>query len=176
MSLFSTIFGPGGRVRSRRETALPAPQSSLLPWHTFYGAVEHTLRMMRGVHVPVSFFALRLGAAGEGGAGEAVGEALGPLGPVGRLADGTIALLYLGPRRPVPEGAEDLSVLVRTRIEARLRERGWPMLATQMEFASVHGWTDEVGNTTDLVRALAWPRARARVAGAGTGAGPPAQR
>jgi hypothetical protein len=162
MSLFSTIFGSGGRARGAGSAAA---NSTLLPWHAFDTAVEHTLRMMRGVHVPVSFFALRLGAAGAGAAAEAVGDALGQLGPVGRLADGTLALLYLGPRKPAPEGADDLSALVRRLVEARLRERGWPMLATQMEIASYHGWADDVGHTADLVRALVWPRARVRAPG-----------
>jgi hypothetical protein len=169
MSLFSAIFGKIQRA-SGAATGRAGDNSTLLPWHAFDSAVEHSLRMLRGVHIPVSFFALRLGAAGASAAAEAVGDALCQLGPVGRLADGSIALLYLGPRKTEPEGDAALSAMVRGRIEARLKESGWPKLATQIEFTVFHGWTDEVGHTSDLVRVLVWPRVRLR------GAGAPAER
>lgn len=165
MSLFSAIFGTTQRAHGG-PAGRAGDSSTLLPWHAFDGAVAHSLRMLRGVHIPVSFFALRLGGAGDSAAAETVGASLCQLGPVGRLADGSIALLYLGPRKPAPEGDAALTAMVRARIEARLKESGWSMLAGQMEFTVFHGWTDEVGHTSDLVRALVWPRARLRGPGA----------
>jgi hypothetical protein len=158
MSLFTTIFRPAARP------AIPSDSATLLPWHAFDAAIERSLMMLRGVHIPVSLFAVRLGADGLGEDAEVIGDALSQFGSVGRLADGSIALLYLGPRKAEPDGDLALAWHIRTRIERRLQERGWPLLAGQLELAAVHGWTDEIAGSADLMRSLAQRRAYRRAA------------
>lgn len=152
MSLFSTLF------RSSAPTRDASDSTTVLPWHAFDAAIERSLRMLRGVHIPISFFAVRLGQATYGDVAGLIADALSQFGPVGRLVDGSIGVLYLGPRKPQPDGNAALAQHVRSRVESQLREHGWPMLAKQIEFAATHGWTDEVNGAKDLVRALVWVR------------------
>lgn len=158
MSLFSTILRPGARPGIPGD-GFPGDSASLLPWHAFEAAIERSLRMLRGVHIPVSFLAVHLGAGGRGDAAEAVAEALSQFGPVGWLADGSVGLLYLGPRPPEKDGDRVLTGRVFSRVERRLHERGWAALCRDIELAAVHGWTDEIDGPGDLVRALDQHRA-----------------
>lgn len=167
MTLFSNLFKWSGRTAERDDS--PA----LMPWHAFDATIERSLRMLRGVHIPISFFAVRLSQASFAEAVGLIGDALSQFGPVGRLADGSVGLLYLGPRKPGPEGDSALAQHVRGRIESRLREHGWPMLVNQIEFAVAHGWTDEVDSVEDLVRTLVWPRVHRGMA---TSSGPSLRR
>lgn len=157
MSLFSTILRPGPRT-GIPANGVPGDSANLLPWHAFDTAIERSLRMLRGVHIPVSFFAVQLGTGGAAAA-EVVGEALSQFGPVGWLADGTVGLLYLGPRPPEKDGDTVLTSRVFSRVERRLQECGWAALCRGLELAAVHGWTDEIDGSGDLVRALAQHRA-----------------
>ncbi|HLI12291.1 MAG TPA: hypothetical protein VKY65_11890 [Alphaproteobacteria bacterium] len=154
MTLFSTFLRPGHRA------AAPVESSNLLPWYAFDAAIERSLRMLRGVHVPVSLFAIHLGGPSRHEATEAIGEALNRFGPVGRLADGGIGLLYLGPRATDESGDEALTNHLHSRVVRRLRESGWTALTRHMEFTAVHGWTDEMASSADLVAELARRRGK----------------
>jgi len=163
MSLFSTILRPGARPGIPSD-GFPGDSASLLPWHAFDAAIERSLHMLRGVHIPVSFFAVYLGTGGRGDAAEVVGEALSQFGPVGWLADGSVGLLYLGPRPPEKDGDTVLTSRIFNRVERRLQERGWAALCRGLELAAVHGWTDEIDGSADLVQALDQHRAGDRPA------------
>jgi hypothetical protein len=110
--------------------------------------------MLRGVHVPVSLFAVSLGDGGRIEAAEIAAEALSQFGPVGKLIDGRVGLLYLGPRSPNANGDSLLTSHVFSRVEKRLQERGWGGLCRSLELAAVHGWTDEIAGAADLLRSL----------------------
>lgn len=157
MSLFSAILRPAGR-KDLPESA----GTTLAPWHAFDAAIERSLRMLRGVHVPVSLFAIRITGMQRDEAATVIGEALSQFGPVGRLGDGSIGLLYLGPRSPNPDGDAALANHVFSRVDGRLQERGYGALCRSLELAAVHGWTDQIQGSADLIRALARNRAASR--------------
>lgn len=148
MSLFSAL---------RRPTPDPSgfsDSATILPWHAFDAAIERSLKMLHGVHIPVSLFTVRFGELLRGDPAEAIGDALCQFGSAGRLADGRIALLYLGPRSRAGDGDVTLVRHLHSRIEQRLKERGWAALCRNLELAAAHGWTDELDGSTDLVRLL----------------------
>ena len=154
MSLFSSLR------RSLSTPGILVDSDTLLPWHAFESEIGRSLRMLRGWHIPVSIFAVRLGEVARGAAADAVGEAIGRFGTVGRLADGSIGLLYLGPRSREQGGDAILAGQVQKSIERRLHERGWAALSHRLELVAAHGWTDEIGGSTELVRMLNASRAR----------------
>ena len=154
MSLFS------GLLRSPSAPGILVDSDTLLPWHAFDADIERSLRMLRGVHIPVSMFAVGLGDVARRSAADAIGDALGRYGPVGRLADGRIGLLYLGPRSREQNGDAILANQVQKSIERRLHERGWSALVQSLELAAAHGWSDEIFGSVELIRMLGPSRAR----------------
>ncbi|HYB08970.1 MAG TPA: hypothetical protein VEJ16_04815 [Alphaproteobacteria bacterium] len=154
MSLFTSLR------RSPSAAGILIDNDTLLPWHAFDADIERSLRMLRGVHIPVSMFAVGLGEVSRGSAAEAVGDALSRYGSVGRLADGRIGLLYLGPRSLEQNGNAVLANQVHKSIERRLHERGWSGLIESLDLAAAHGWTDEIFGSIELIRMLGPSRAR----------------
>lgn len=160
MSLFSALL---------RNTSHPGDGShdaNLLPWHAFNAAIDHSLRMLRGLHIPVSLFAVRTAGRPTAEAADVIGEALSQFGSVGRLADSSIGLLYLGPRSPETGGDDALANHIFRRVERRLHERGWSGVCGGLELSAVHRWTDHVSGAAELMRALDFRRVSDRHNGA----------
>ncbi len=139
---------------SRARSAVPT-------WPSFETEIERSLRLLRQLRLPVSLFALPL--HDRPGAEAAAAHALAGLGTVGRLPDGRLGLLYLGPRARGAEGEAQLVKLLYERITRALEEAGRPEAAPAI--AAIHGWTDELWSAGLLLAALAAPAGAARPAG-----------
>ena len=131
-----------------------SPQTSednvLLSWPAFESSAERNLRILRSIHVPVSAFTIGPVGAIQGPPAEVIGEALNPMGTVGRLRNGSIGFLFLGPHGR--QGDVDLTQFLRERVAGRLKDRGWPVVARSLEIAGAHGWTDGITGLGDLFR------------------------
>lgn len=128
-------------------------------WPAFQAEIERSLVRLRGTHLRLSLFQVRLGTRAHAGMAMA---ALSDLGATGRLPDGSLGLLYLGPR---PEGIGG-EVALGQRIERRLLDALGPVapraasIRSQMarpQVAVVHAWSDELTGVGGLIRLLlAW--------------------
>ena len=145
-----------GTTRTTREEdqAVADEARHLLPRQAFAASIAHTLRLLRSIHVPVTLFAVYLPAPGLGAADESVSAALLPFGVVGRLPDGRIGLLYLGPHTLGEAGDRALSTHLLDKIERRLRDNGWGSLCPGVKLTAVHAWTDAIAHPSHLLQAL----------------------
>jgi len=148
----SPFFGTGSTREDDRAVADEAGQ--LLPRHAFAASVAHSLRLLRSIHVPVTLFAVHLPARGLAAADESVSATLLPFGVVGRLPDGRIGLLYLGPHTLGEAGDRALSTHLLDKIERRLRDHGWGSLCSGLEMTAVHAWTDAIAEPARFLQAL----------------------
>lgn len=139
-------------IRQSAYTELLSEHDSLLPWYAFAAAIERSLRMLHGVHIPVSLCAIRADRGVPAEALAVVGEALCQFGAAGRLADGSIGLLYLGPHEHDSGGA--LANFLRKRIESRLHEGGLNALGRRIDIKVARRWTDEIDDSSELVSLL----------------------
>jgi hypothetical protein len=151
--LFFASIGPRGKSRAPQREA-----RDILPRHAFEAALANSLRLLRRIHVPLTLFAVRLPAQGLTEAEAVVGDALSPLGVLGRLPDGRIGLLYLGPRAPDAHGEDALSRHVLAKIEKRLQDRGWGSLCRGVRLYAAHAWADVVSGPAELIAALDYGR------------------
>jgi hypothetical protein len=126
----------------------------LLPRHAFAAALARSLRLLRSIHVPITLFAVALPARGAVEADACVTAALLPFGVVGRLPDGRIGLLYLGPHSPGEAGAEALAAQLLAKVVRHLRERGWEALSGGVRLAAARAWTDAIARPAELLQAL----------------------
>ncbi|MFI4989024.1 MAG: hypothetical protein ACHQF3_16480 [Alphaproteobacteria bacterium] len=110
--------------------------------------------MLRHIHVPVTLFAVHLPARGVVEADDTIGEALSPLGIVGRLPDGRIGLLYLGPHTLGADGDRALCGHILGKIERRLRDQGWGPLCRGLSLTAVHSWGDAIAQPAQLLKGL----------------------
>lgn len=147
-----------GLLRSDVGAATRGNSFALMCWQAFEVAINHSLRLVHDVHIPVSLFAVRLAERKHRAATEVIGQALAEFGMVGLLSEGSIGLLYLGPHRPGGEGDAALTESVVGRIAQRLQEQGWAALCPSLKVMVAHGWTDEINGSADLVVALAQRR------------------
>jgi len=127
----------------------------LLPRHAFVAALAHSLRLLRSIHVPITLFAVQLPVPGAIEADECVSAALLPFGVVGRLPDGRIGLLYLGPHSPGEAGKQALAEHLRAKILRHLRDRGWEALSRGVKLTMAHAFTDAIAQPAELLQALA---------------------
>jgi hypothetical protein len=130
-----------------------------MPLPRFETAIDRCLELLRGSHTRVTLFAVAPPVTVSSELEAIICAALAPLGSVGRLPDGRIGLLYLGPHGPDEAGSPRLRSCVSERIERRLLDRGWgdhrwgrPL--PPVRIAAVDGWTDGIGSRRDLIDAL----------------------
>ncbi len=154
MSPFFFRTGTTRATRREDDQAVADEARHLLPRQAFATAVAHSLRLLRSIHVPVTLFAVRLPAPGLGVADESVSAALLPFGVVGRLPDGRIGLLYLGPHTLGEAGDRALSRHLLDKIERRLRDHSWDALCPGVKLTAVHTWTDAIAHPSHLLEAL----------------------
>jgi len=128
---------------------------NLLPRQAFAEALARSLRLLHRIHVPITLFAVGLPAEGLVEAESCVSATLLPFGVVGRLADGRIGLLYLGPHSPGEAGERALATHLLAKIAGRLGEQGWGSLSRKVELSAAHAWTDALEQPAELLHALA---------------------
>lgn len=157
-------------ARRERRRAPETEPRYLLPRHDFEATLARNLRLLRGIHIPMTLFAVRLPARGLIDAEEAVGDALSLLGMVGRLACGRIGLLYLGPHALGAAGDEALTAHVLGKVERRLHDLGWGSLCRNIQFWAIHAWTDAIADASELLRALDDRKTRRTAPGRAAGA------
>lgn len=148
-----------GRPLGGRIDDFPAAPPALMSSRGFELAVEHCLELLEGAHVAVTLFAVgwRSSSPPPPLVERVVADALTPLGSVGRLPDGRIALLYLGPRGDggrTAAGTDALRSYVLNRILHRLTEKGWSVSAAALELTATHVWTDQGVSAAALLRRL----------------------
>lgn len=129
----------------------------LLSIRGFETALSRCLRTLEGVHAGVTLFAVgwRGSAPPPPDAENAAVAALGPLGSVGRLPDGRIGLVYLGPGGGESRQSEALKGYMLDRLAARLSEQGRAESAAALRLAAAHGWTDQGTTAHRLLEAVA---------------------
>jgi hypothetical protein len=122
----------------------------------FETALARCLDLLDGVHAGLALFAVgwRGSSPPPPAAEQAAVSALAPLGSVGRLADGRIGLIYLGPGGGDRSAAETLRRYVLNRLTDRLTEQGWTGCAEMLDLAAAHGWTDQGTGAARLIAAL----------------------
>ena len=126
----------GARGTSGGDPAREREVRHLLPRHAFAAALAHSLRLLRSIHVPITLFAVQLPVPGPIEADECVSAALLPFGVVGRLPDGRIGLLYLGPHSPGEAGEQALAAHLLAKVVGHLRAQGWEALGRGVRLAS----------------------------------------
>jgi len=149
MSRFFKSWRAGNDGRSGEREA-----HHLLPRQAFADTAARSLRLLRGLHVPVTLFAVRLPPGVIAEAEACVSAILQPFGAVGRLPDGRIGLLYLGPHSPGRAGERTLATHLLARIARRLGERGWEAMSRGVELSAAHAWADAIQQPAELLRAL----------------------
>jgi hypothetical protein len=148
----SRFFRTG--TRGGDDRALDDEAGHLLPRHAFAASLAHSLRLLRSIHVPLTLFAVQLPAQGIVAADETVSATLLPFGVVGRLPDGRIGLLYLGPHTLGEAGGRALSTHLLDKIERRLRDHGWGALCPGVRLTAVQVWSDAIAHPSHLLQAL----------------------
>mgnify|MGYP001552551537 FL=1 len=144
-----------GEITGKRATgaAMRTGLGAVAGWAELQAEVECSLLALRCTHLRVSLFAVGLGTQSR--AGGAVARALAALGPVGRLPDGSLGLLYLGPRPCGISSEAPLVETVRRRVQAALG--GAERHGVQPLIAAVHAWSDELAGVGALLQLLlAW--------------------
>ncbi len=149
MSLFSKARAVAAGSSAPEEKA-----RRLWPRHAFEASMAYSLRLLRQSHVPLTLFAVELPARGLVEANDAVGEALSPLGVVGRLPDGRIGLLYLGPHSLGADAEQVLARHILDKIEGRLRDQGWGPLCRGLKLTAAHAWSDAIAGPAQLLAKL----------------------
>jgi hypothetical protein len=142
------------RRTSADDPARDREARQLLPRHAFDAALAHTLRLLRCIHVPITLFAVQLPARGPMEADECVCTALLPFGVVGRLPDGRIGLLYLGPHSRGEAGECALAERLLAKVVQHLRDQGWEALSREARLMTAHTWTDAIAGPAELLEAL----------------------
>jgi len=132
-----------------------------MPVPRFQAMLDHCLTLLCGSHARITLFAVELPVSVVDEVEATIGEALAPLGSVGRLPDGRIGLVYLGPSGS--DGGAELQAYVSERISRRLLDRGWGRHVSSVRMAVVGRWTDRIRDARDLIDAL--PSRRSGVAG-----------
>lgn len=117
---------------------------ALLPWYAFESAIDRSLAMLRGVHIPLSLFVIRSHRIIQGETTAAIAAAWCRFGTMGRMPDASIGLLYLGPH----ERHGDAALLAHLRREI---ERLMPAF----DLAVAQCWSDELDGASDLLHLLA---------------------
>lgn len=142
-------------LRIWRRSSPPARgrvRTAVIPrWPAFASSIERSLRLLHEVHVPVSLFALRLDGGDK--AVDAAAGALVRFGAVGRLPDGSLGLLYLGPRPAGRRGEAALENQIFMTAAHGLGEQGWAAVGETPVLTAVHSWTDQVRDVAALVAA-----------------------
>ena len=114
----------------------------------------HCLNLLRGSHTRVTLFAVEPPGTVPAEIEAVIGDALAPLGTVGRLPDGRIGLVYLGPHGNGEAGTGALHAYVSERIGRRLMDRVWDRHRPTVKIAAVDRWTDNVRSARELIEAL----------------------
>jgi len=118
--------------------------------HAFLRQIERSIALLGGQHfLRVSLFRLEFVGAAATGVGARARQALGPLGMVGDLPDGSLGLLFVGPR---PAGQDDLAVerMVADKLNQALTLAP-PSAARLLSVTAAHRWADEIDGADDLI-------------------------
>ena len=136
------------------ETAAAIP--GMMSIRGFESALARCLELLDGVHTGLTLFAVgwRGSSPPPPPAEQAVVSALSPLGSVGRLSDGRIGMVYLGPGGGDGVGTETLRGYVLNRLAGRLTEQGWGACAALLDLSAAHGWTDQGATAARMIAAL----------------------
>lgn len=112
--------------------------------------LERTIALLAGQHfLRISLFRLDFSGVAACRLGSRVREALQPLGMICTLPDGSLGLLYVGPRA----GEQDDMALERTMAEKinRLMARVAPSEARLASITAAHRWADEIDGADELI-------------------------
>ena len=129
------------------------PVDHIASWSAFRSEIERSLGLLCHMRLQVSLFSVRIAGMPDAAAA-AIVESLIRLGSVGRLWDGTIGLLYLGPRAPGSAGDVTLMRHVHDLIEQKLAVQGFAALGGRIEVSATHAWTDTISGVEELARPL----------------------
>ncbi len=125
-----------------------------MPFSCFETTLGRYLDLLRDSHTRMTLFAIEPPMFVSAEIEAVIGAALAPLGNVGRLPDGRIGLVYLGPHGADESGTQALRAYVSERIDRRLLDRGWGHQIPSVRIAAVDRWTDGVNGARDLIDAL----------------------
>ncbi|MFN4283877.1 MAG: hypothetical protein ACK4NA_14665 [Alphaproteobacteria bacterium] len=130
---------------------LPADQIPLSPPNgsdAFLRQIERSIALLGGQHfLRISLFRLQFVGAADIGA--RARQALATLGMIGELPDGSLGLLFVGPRAA---GQDDLAVerMVADKLNQALAQAA-PSAARLLSLTAAHRFADEIGGVDDLI-------------------------
>ena len=117
----------------------------------FTRSLEATLRTLRSTRLRVSLVAVRAAGVAAPAVAQAVRHALGAQEPMARCAEGSgVVFLYIGPRRSTESDDRPLQRRIGDAVGAALASLGHG--APRIEVRCTHGWTDSVGDGSELLR------------------------
>lgn len=116
----------------------------------FLRQVERSIALLGGQHfLRVSLFRLAFVGVGAAEIGPRARQALAALGMIGDLPDGSLGLLFVGPRAA---GQDDLAVerMVADKLNRALASSA-PSAARLLSLTAAHRFADEIGGADDLI-------------------------
>lgn len=141
---------------SEREASLTGRFASEAP--CLEREIDHLLDALGLANVRLSLIAVSASDMATDTLATVARSALSPFNLVGLLADGSVGILYMGPRPTEIDADRMLESDIVERLENALKDasdaRGRQGAKINLKVRAVHRWTDEIGDADDLVRAL----------------------
>ncbi len=116
--------------------------------------IDDTLHSLGSARLPLSLYALSVPGVAPDVLALAATRALGLVGAVGRLADGSVGFLYIGPHAAKASRQRALSERIAGALRTALAEGSARTTAWPVVLHAVHGWSDEFGGARTLIDGL----------------------
>ncbi len=116
--------------------------------------IQQTLRTLGSARLPLSLYSVSIRGVPSDTAHAAVRQDLELVGRVGRLADGSVGFLYIGPRAVGERQRRILSDRITRDVRSAMRRWSFGRDTAPVQLRAVHRWSDELSDAEQLIDEL----------------------